>query len=1254
MGSFLKGIAASNYTKPIFLEIIPTTAKEMVRIPVPVVNFRPRLITIYQLDLARQNILHEPYLGWYQLIKENADRYINGSQAFLISPVIRQAEDIKNLAFIYWIEGDPRYLEAAEKLLKQLPEAPKIYNLEGGKGSVGWGDFLQSAQAVPAICVAVDLIYNDMDPDLQKEVRRKLLEVTTQLMDAVVYTPANNHVTVMAVAILVNSLFEEQPREFIAFSRQEMWITGLEAFSQGLGLAIPDGGYAEGVYYARFILDYISPLSVYFQNNTAEKLFEHPYLERMVSWVNANDKGSGRYSAFDDAFQTNFFFLPLIISQSRVKNNWYAHWASLPAENSARKNMAEAICVFEVLPDVLETTQPSVVFFAESGQAIFRDSPLQPQIFGSFISERPEWFAARHEHIDPMSFEISAFGEDIIIDAGYGDGTGSINREWYLSAQAHNGLFKNGLGTNLNPIWGDPIYSTFEHAYSTGRGASMSMKHYLGDVELNRQVYFLNQEYFIIFDAFKGSGEYSAGLNFNYLGRLNQTSPYQLNIQGKSSVLNIYTLNSQNLTPIITDNFGLYTPPGKSQPMRTVQLEHQATGDGFYFTLIHPENNPQSHHHVVMLPVSGNGRGLRIRDPDNNKETMLTLNRGSLIKTAQYTSDASVAVVETESANQVSSLLLINFTSFESSFISLYSDFPITLYLERNDFYWQGYIQTEDERMSYHLTVLGIEEYPFKFNRAFVKPVEMGIEKSVYTLTGSGSIDIGNGPAVQIPYRHHPAPDMLQWFSEQYDYQAQYEFWSDYHRNVLDNQIVMQLENGFSDAIDYWTDQYFPGTQLIKQGGYVSLGLLQSSYSSQSQTTYTPRIPHRYQYSQSSDQITFDFYEEGIFSTDFLRIQNLHINLRSNQGSGISYRGSNWFEQQQMHRLRIFANNGSQVFYQLSRLQDMENHNLQFSYLANRIALNPGYNWNNVNGDNDLFLNWRYSRYYGSLRQSQQTGENRSYQSLAGSGRRWSFSLEGSQIDGPLLSYQDYYGDLFLNITQSVLYAQGINLRYSDQWEVPFAYGEMNWLSRSRGISGRLQKRQARWDQRMAVFWNLNAQRFSGDLSLKDFNFEKGNLLRLKWRYQSRKIIQVYTQLKYGYRPVLDNYGLEVYHTFWLPGKNGWYFQPILGESIPSTYFFQWIGGGITYSGAHSFFSQVLVNYLLRPIQIDYQTSLNIYGKKARLLYLIWFQVKQLGRQLYSMEIRVQRGANRVQPGIFYSYLRDGGIRFEGYLEWRW
>jgi hypothetical protein len=1252
--SFLKGIAASNYTKPTLIEIIPTTAKETVQIPVPVANFRPRLITSKQLDNARRNIYREPYQNWYELIKERVDRYVEGAPPVLMQPVYIQAEDIKNLAFVYQIEGDIGYLLAAENLLKQLPEAPEIFNLEGGRAKAGWGDFLQSAQAVPEICVANDLIYEDMNPDLRSEVRRKLLNVTAQLMDAVIYTPANNHLTVFSVAILVNALYEEHPHDFIAFTRQEMWITGLEALSRGLGLAIPDGGYAEGVYYARFILNYLAPLSVYFQNNTGEKLFEHPNLERMVSWVNANDKGSGHYSAFDDAYQVEFFFLPLVIPQSRQGNNWYAHWATRPPETRALKNLAEAICVFEKFPEVPATTQSPVAIYPETGQIIMRDDALKPQIFGSFISEREEWFASRHEHIDPMSFEISAFGEDFIIDAGYGEGTGSSNREWYLSAQAHNGLFKNGLGTNLNPIWGDPISSTFDHAFATQNSAAVSMKHYLGDTELNRKIYFLKKQYFVIYDYFKGDKKYDPGLNFNYLGQMQQITPNQLRILGKSSQLNILSLNSQNTKPIITDNFGLYTPPGQPQPMRTLQLEYPVVGDAYYLTIIYPLEDAGHISNMVYAPISGKGSAFTIRGSKSLEEILLTLNYGDTLKTSRFKSDANIAVVEITGVNQISSLLLVNFTSFETPFLSLHTDYSVTLYLEYHDFYWQGYIETEDELMTYHLGISGIEECPFRFNRFYAKPVMQKELRSIYQLTGSGTVDIGHGPAVQIPYRYHRPPDFLRWFSQRYNYSCQYELWSDYQRNMLNNQIARELENGFAQAINYWTEKFFPGTDLIINSGNVAFGLLKSSYSSGSRSTYTPHLPHRYQYSMDSEDIQLDVYEDGVFSTDFLRVRNFHFNIHRPQGPGLSYRGANWFEDHQMHRFRLYTAGGSQMFYQYSSAERSENHHLQMTYQSQKYALNPGYKWNNINNDNDLFLNWYLSRYSGSFRHYQASGEDLFYQSLAGYGKSWAFSLEGKQMSSPITSYQNYYGDFFLNLSRYLMLAEGVNLLYQSGWKLPFTYSEINWVTRRRGIRGRLQKQSSDWYQQIAFYWNMNRLRWTGGVSLENMQFEKQNLLYLKWHHQSQRSISSYFHLKYGYRPVPGSYGLELYQTIQLPAGKGWYYQPILGESIPSQNIFQWVGGGVSYLGKSLFYSQILFNYLLDPIQVDYQISLNIDNHRNGLEYLIWFQLRQFGREVYSTEIRIQKTNQLVQPGLYYSYLKDGEGRFEGYLEWHW
>ena len=162
-------------------------------------------------------------------------------------------------------------------------------------------------------------------------------------------------------------MFEDTPQEFIVASRQELWQEGLKYLSRGLGQISPDGGYSEGVYYGNFVLSYLAPLSVYFKNLAGVNLFRHPYLERMVNWVIANDKGSGQYSSFDDAYQIDFLILPLIITDSRLNNNWYSYWNSLPPLQRVKPNLIEALSVFEVSHNLQSTSESAVQFFPESG-----------------------------------------------------------------------------------------------------------------------------------------------------------------------------------------------------------------------------------------------------------------------------------------------------------------------------------------------------------------------------------------------------------------------------------------------------------------------------------------------------------------------------------------------------------------------------------------------------------------------------------------------------------------------------------------------------------------------------------------------------------------------------------------------------------------------------------------------------------------------------------------------------------------------
>ena len=104
------------------------------------------------------------------------------------------------------------------------------------------------------LCPALDLVYNDIDPHLLEEIRRKMLLVTAQLQEALLYTPANNHLIVISIAFLEMAIFEDHPQDYIRYNQAELWNSGLSNLARGLGRIAPDGGYSEGTSYAHFIL----------------------------------------------------------------------------------------------------------------------------------------------------------------------------------------------------------------------------------------------------------------------------------------------------------------------------------------------------------------------------------------------------------------------------------------------------------------------------------------------------------------------------------------------------------------------------------------------------------------------------------------------------------------------------------------------------------------------------------------------------------------------------------------------------------------------------------------------------------------------------------------------------------------------------------------------------------------------------------------------------------------------------------------
>lgn len=1251
-GALLKGIAAANFKKTNPIELIPYTALELPRLYLSTPMPHPRLITPMQLRHARQNRFRAPQQQWYQLMKDRVEKYMSSNNLQLRGLLFRQAEDIKTLAFLYHIDNDTRYLQAAILLLEQLPEPPVIINLEGGANSTGWGDFLLSAQALMPLCVALDLLYNDMPPDLRQTVRRKLTQVSQQLLDGMLYTPANNHVTVMAAATLTAAILEDQPELFINNGRQNIWQQGIEYLSRALGLIAPDGGYIEGVYYGQYITGYLAPFSLYFRNATGISLYRHPYLERMVNWMIANEKGSGRYAAFDDAFQVRPFSLPLLIPQSRLRQTWHAFWQTLPPDNFFHNNMAEGMAVFTPLAGKISAAVPAVQFFYESGMTVFRDRHLQPNIYAAFLSEREEWFASRHEHVDPFSMEISAYGNDLIVDGGYGGGVYDDNRAWFVSAQANNSLLVDGRGTYQNPIWGDPIASEITHAYQTSRSAAVSMRHSISDVRLQRRAFFLENKYILMLDHFEGSREHTVSQNFNYLGNFRQESPNVMTVQNGDANLQMIALSSTPEKPLISENHGLYTPQVASRPLNSFQIGHAPAMHGSLLTLFYPHEEGAAPLYPEWVPIIGDGEVIRFDLPESPFAAMdIAMNYADSLRSDRWQSDARTLMAQFDAAGRITALLLNNFTHFRSQDLTLECDFPITLFLERADHAWQGHIDTAPAHR-YTLTISGIAEVPLRFNRQVEIPLSETSATRKFHLQGPGTLDIGATTAVvRIPYRYHHVPNLISWLNQQPNARRSYEGMFTAHQQLFRNRIAYEMMQGLTSGLLNRQQQWLNGSHFLEHAYFVLSGVSQASYNRDSPSTFSLSLPHRYHFNGRVRNWQWQAFEEGTFSTSSFRVQNIALSARTQGGAGLSYRGGFWIDDHRSHEVRLIGNNGSQIFYQDNSFQDDYQRQAQLQYRAGSMLFNPGYRWEKNSSNNNAFLNWRFRQLNGFFQKTTTAGESEYRQFIGAYRRSWAFTLQGWQNDQRKL--QEYNAHWQIHPFRQLRISQGTHWQYNRRWEMPRGYSEITWHSPGLALRGKISKIADTWQPAAAFYWRQKQHYLQGALDLSELDFRPGNRLRLQWDFHSLSSWRIGTRLDHSYRNENTGSTTEVFHSFALPvGNHLW--MPVIGETLTKAKPLQWIGSGFLLQWQHTLYGQLVANRQLAQTVVDYQLNATINDRQQLPMFDIWVHLRQAGEKLQESEIRVSPVNSSITPGIYYSYLRGGGSRLEGYLQWRW
>jgi hypothetical protein len=1243
----LKGIIAGDYEKIGWNEYIPRDGFTLSDLPLITEDNHPRMITKAQILKAKNNIHRSPYIIWYNLLIREAGK----ENIYPNSPMYKIADKLKILAFLYCIEDDPNYLMRIHKLLRFVPESHTYLTFQGGKRGVGWGDFLESAQALTVLCLAMDLVYYDIDKSLRKETIRKMLKITQQLLESMKHTPANNHVIVSAIAILEMAMLEDRPDEFITYNQQQLWNKGLWHLSRGLGRITPDGGYAESVYYARFILSYLAAMSVHFENMTGIRLFDHIYLDRLVNWVISNDKGSGYFSAFDDHLEPEYFIFPIIIPKSVQASYWHTYWKSNSDYTKALPNMVEGLCVYKEFVTSTYYLPEEVQFFPDFGQAIFRDKTIKPNIYGSFLAERERWFADRHEHIDPLTFEISAYGEDIIVEGGYGFGISEYYRStWYTSPYAHNGILIDGVGTYRNPIWGDSIGSSIHHAFSTSRNSSATLQHKIQDVEINRKIYFLNSRYFLVIDRLKGNRSHSMAININHKGNFRQISENKFNINVNNSGIDIAHLNSVENKSLITFNYGQLTPPLPASPIKSFQIEQPDMKEGYFATLFFPKENIRKNFSTAKIPVIGNGEVQRISMPGQEfGDQQWAINRGGVLKTSRWQSDASVLFLQSNPTGALQSLLLIDFTYFREQNIKIESDLPITLFLERNEEQWLGYIESDSES---NVRITGISIKPVRFNHQLLQTFVVKDSSELHyelNIPGSGSLEFGPGRGrVNVAYRFFNHPNFLVWLKDRPRRLKNYNSWTDYEKQVFQNQIVSNMFRGFNQVTRIWSESIFRNPEIFSLS-INSIGMFQETLSDPTYSTYD--IAHRYHFNGKFGNSKWEFLEDGTLTEKGVLLRNLFFRASNKQGRSINYRYYSWFEDHASHYIRLHSDHRNFILYQNSQSTKNQQQQVQLNFDRSGYFVNPGYIWNKEEQLRHIFLNGGIDNFHGSFRHSTTPESDISFESIYGYSDNYAFSFEGEQKGHKKQSYQ---GNLLYYFSDRVRINQGLQLQKTEKWTLPAAITEVNWNFSTHALHAGLIKKNSDYFQQFSFYSNFKDGYISTHLNLDKFHFANKSMLKVEGNFDFDHNYKYYANALYYFNRGQDKYNTDIYQNLWLPISLSTFLHPSVQICIPQEDPFKSFGIGLTNYNYYPVFTQILLFRNRKPVILDYQFSIQNLNFLINSNLQFWVHFQQNGELLESSEFKIQNASYNWQPGLYYWYKRNLGSRWEGYLEWYW
>jgi hypothetical protein len=784
----------------------------------------PLLFDQYEISNIKMKLNREPYRGWWQGIEQqarqgvqNVDLYANQNK-----DENSKAEMAKNLAFAYVLTDNKSYLEAAKKIMLSITESHHTGVL--GDDSGKWGKWIESASAVQAYSVAYSLL--DSTGSLEKEndpksktehekIRNSIGLEASKLYNGIAFAPVGNW-KIRTASALGTAALALHGSPSVNGSTPQQWLDrAVNSLSQGFTGLSRDGVFSEGPSYASYSSDLFIPFAKYYEKATHINILQNQVISNYNDWMLKISQPDGKFPALDDSYEGTSATHLLLVDPSVPNASDYQWYVKNSNITSAGRHNPEAITFYnDYVPSYNKPSLPLNNFMEKGGMTTFRSDWTSKATYGVFAGETG--WDIDHEHYDPGNFQLYAQGKKLTASPGYGpDGfqTALEKRKWYISPEANNGILIDGMGTNTNR------HNTMSDNYAVPGLAASQMKTSYQDTNLERNMFFVDDDFFVVVDEMKSEKEHEYEYVLHGLGNMSQNQKDQVTWQqsGGVNLKTVFVNEDQN-------NFQINQRQG-----------HHMDGGEKQHTYIKAKKKGTEEQFVSLLLPEGNGKNFNVQ---NQAVTTTGKASGKLIEAShlpgqQYqviSSDGTEVtsgnikaqakfIMAKESGTKLKQITLENATSFSyANNFKINSNVPLDASLKLDNQEIHGHISSPgNQDKEYEVTIeTGYRPANILFDRKPV-PFEYTDGKIILKLKGSGALDIGTAvqasTQVELPPVYTPVSAILPRLIGATDARQVINGLSDTDRAQLNYEILEVIdEQALEPVID----------KLAKDLGYTS------------------------------------------------------------------------------------------------------------------------------------------------------------------------------------------------------------------------------------------------------------------------------------------------------------------------------------------------------------------------------------------------------------------------------------------------